>query len=170
MIVPLDFWKLRPEEETNLFNPAFIGSLIYELTKEFQKGKADGVPLTYVPIALGISLHRPTRERLPYSTITSLYKWVQDNEDLLIGFHERVTGLLPYIREAIRFAMQQQAIRFGEGHFVQIGEAKVHFPAPFLKSTTCEVSDVIKRTQFIARWFLNSGSEASILACWGMRP
>ena len=169
-MMPLDAWEWRPAEEANLFNPAFVGSLIYEFAKEFQRGKPHGVPLTYVPLALAIALHRPTRDRLPSSTVTSLYEWVQDNEDLLIGLHERVTGLLPYVREAIRFAMQQRTIQFGEGHFIQVGEATAHFPAPFLRDTTTEVSDAIKRSHFIARWFLKSGSEISILASWGVRP
>ncbi len=169
-MILLDTWDLRPTEEANLFNPAFIGSLIYEFVKEFQKGKPDGVPLTYVPIALATSLHRKTRSRLPSSTITSLYQWVQDNEDLLIGFHERTIGLLPYIREAIRFAMHLRTIQFGDGHLIQIGEVRAHFSASYLRNTTEEVSDAIKRIQFIARWLSKSGSETSILACWGIRP
>ena len=169
-MIPVDAWQWRPAEEANLFNPAFVGSIIYEFVREFQRGKPDGAPLTYLPIALTISLHRPMRNRLPYSTITPLYAWVQDNEDLLIRFHERVMGLLPYIREAIGFSMQQQTIQFGKGHLIQIGEANAYFPASFLRDTTTEVSDVIKRSQFVARWFLKSGSEASILACWGLRP
>lgn len=169
-MVSLESWELRPAEEANLFNPAFIGSLIYEFTKESQKQTPNGVPITFIPVSLAISLHRSTRERLPYSTVTSLYEWVQDNEDLLIGFHERVTGLLPYISEAIRFAIQHKGIQFGEGHFVQIDEEKIHFPASFLRDTTPEVNEVIKQTRFIARWFLKSGSESSILACWGVKP
>ncbi len=169
-MAPLDSWDLRPAEEANLFNPAFVGSLIYEYAKEYQKSKVNGVPLTFIPIALSITLHRPTRNRLPHSTISSLYQWVQENEDLLIGFHERVTGLLPYVREAIQFAMQQRTIQFGAGHLIQVGEAKAHFPASFLRDTTTEVADAVKRLQFMARWFLKSGSEPSILACWGVRP
>ena len=169
-MIPLESWELRPAEEANLFNPAFVGSLIYEFVKSFQNVKADGVPLTYVPIALAISLHRPTRERLPFSTVTSLYEWVQDNEELLIGFHERMPGLLPYIREAMQFALQQRTIQFGEGHFIQLGEVRAHFSAAFLRETSVDVSEAINRVQFIARWFLKSGSEATILACWGVKP
>ena len=169
-MAPLDSWDSRPTEEANLFNPAFLGSLIYEFTREFQRSKTDGVPVTYIPIALVLSLHRPTRERLPHSTITSLYEWVQNNEDTLIGFHERLIGLLPYIREAIQFAMHQQTIRLGQGHLIQISELKGHFTPQYLNDTTPEISDTIKRSQFVARWFLKSGTEASILACWGVRP
>ena len=166
----LEAWEQRPSEEANLFNPAFIGSLVYEFAKEFQKSKSEGVPLTYVPIAFAISLHRQSRDRLPSSTVTSLYEWVQDNEDILIGLNERIGGLVPYVKEAISFAMRQNTICFNEGHFLQVGETKAHFPAAFLRGATPELSEAVNKSKFIARWFLKSGSESSILACWGIRP
>lgn len=166
----LDAWEHRPTEEANLFNPAFVGSLIYEFIKAYQKSRFEGAPLTYVPIALAISLHRPTRARLPGRTVTSLYEWVQDNEDVLVGFHARVMGLLPYIREAIQFSMHKDTIRMGQGHFIQLGDAKAHFPTKYVNEATPDVAEAIKRTQFVARWFLKSGSESSILTCWGVRP
>lgn len=166
----LEAWEQRPVEEANLFNPAFLGSLIYEFSKAFQNGKHEGTPLTFIPVALAISLHRNTRIRLPSTTVTSLYEWVQNNEDVLIGLDARVKGLLPYIREALVFALHQEAMQFGEGHLLQLGEKKAHFPASFVRETTLEVSDTINKSKFIGRWFLKSGSESSILACWGVRP
>ena len=166
----LEPWPLRPAEEGNLFNPAFVGSLIYEFVKSFQKVKADGVPITYVPIALTVALHRPTRLRLPGSTGTSLYDWLQRNEDVLVGFHNRVTGLLPYVREAMQFSIQHRSILFSEGHRMRIGATRAGFSRGLLAETTVEVSDAVKKTQFLARWFVKSGSESSILASWGVRP
>ena len=79
-------------------------------------------------------------------------------------------GLLPYIREAIQFSMQKDTIRMGQGHFIQLGDARAHFPTKYLSEATPDVVEAIKRTQFVARWFLKSGSESSILTCWGVRP
>ena len=169
-MIPLKPWKNRPAEEANLFNPAFVASLIYEFVKEFEEDDQEGVPITFAPVCLAIVLHAPTRKRLPYSTITSLYEWVHDNEDILVEFHSRVMGLMPFLREALLFAYRQRVIRFGEGHLICMSERKAHFSAGFLRETSAEVEDVIKSVKFIARWFLKSGSETSILACWGVRP
>lgn len=166
----LDLWEQRPAEEANLFNPAFIGSLIYEFTKAFQSGKTEGVPITFIPVALAITLHRQTRMRLPSSSVTSLYEWVQNNEDILIGFNDRIDGLLPYIREAVRFALGQRTVCFGEEHLLQLADTRAHFSAAFIRETTPEVSEIVNKSKFLARWFLKSGSESSILACWGVRP
>ena len=109
-MIPVNSWVHRPMEEANLFNPAFVGSLIYEFVKVYQKSKSEGAPLTYVPISLSLSLHRPSRARLPRSTVTSLYQWVQNNEDVLVDFHTRLMGLLPYVREAVQFSMKRQSM------------------------------------------------------------
>lgn len=170
MTAVLDPWDERPPEEANLFNPAFLGSLMVEFAREYEKSKPAGVPLTYIPIALAVTLHRKTRSRLPSSTVSSLYGWMQEHEDSLIGFSERVLGLTPYIREALIFALCHKALRFGEDHLVLRGEQKLHFSAAFLRETTTEVTEAINKTKFMARWFAKSGSESSILACWGVRP
>lgn len=166
----LEKWEKRLPEEANLFNPAFMGSLAYEFVKEFQKTKLEGAPLTYLPITLAVALHKPTRLRMPSSTITSMFEWVQENEDILIGLSDRVNGLLPYIREAITFSIKQNSLKFGEGHFLITDNHKAHFSAPFKREATQEVLEAIDKTKFVARWFLKSGSESSILACWGIKP
>lgn len=169
-MVALELWEQRPSEEANLFNPAFIGSLMFEFVKAFQSGKGAGTPFSFLPLALAVVLHRNTRSRLPSTTVTSLYQWVQDNEDVLIGLDKRIGGLMPYTREALRFAIAQGSLKFGEGHNLILGDTKAHFPASFTRDTTHEISATIDKSKFMARWLLKSGSEASILACWGVRP
>jgi len=166
----LEVWNKRPPEEANLFNPAFLGSLLHELSKEFSKQKGSGLPLTYAALGLSVVLHGPTRDRLPYSTVTSLYEWLQDNEDVLIGLAARVRGVHPYLKEALRFGFRKNTLVMSDGHSLNIGDGKAHFPAGFLRDTTSETREIIDRNKFLARWFAKSGSEASIIAAWGLRP
>ena len=166
----LEQWEKRPPEEANLFNPAFIGSLLFEFAKEHAKQRDRGTPLTYVPIFLAVVLHRTSRLRLPYSTVTSLYEWLQRNEDVLIGLVDRIHGLRPYIQEAVRFGIIKQTLHVSKGHELNTGQVQAHFSAGFLRETTAETKEIIERTKFMARWFAKSGSESSIIAIWGMRP
>lgn len=166
----LTVWSARAPEEAHLFNPAFLGSLSFEFVKAYGS-KRDGLaPLTLVAVALAISLHGGTRRRFPYSIVTSLYEWLQHNEDLLIGFPERVQGLMPYIREATVFAIAKHILAIAEGHHLRLGPKKAHFPKGFIADTTPETRDIIDRAKFVGRWFAKSGSESSILAAWGVRP
>lgn len=163
-------WNSRAPEEARLFNPAFLGSLSYEFVKAYGSKRDGSAPMTLAAVALAISLHGGTRRRLPYSIITSLYEWLQNNEDLLIGFSGRMRGLVPYVREATIFAMAQDVIAIEEGHHLQLGPKQAHFPKGFTDDTTAETRDIIDRTKFAGRWFAKSGSESSILAAWGVRP
>jgi hypothetical protein len=166
----LEAWHKRPPEEANLFNPAFLGSLLHELSKEFHKLKGSRLPLTYAALALSVVLHGPTRDRLPYSTVTSLYEWLQDNEDVLIGLAARVRGVQPYLKEALRFGLRKNTLVMSGGHSLDVGDDKAHFSAGFLRDTTAETREIIDRNKFMARWFAKSGSEASVIAAWGLRP
>ena len=163
-------WNKRAPEEARLFNPAFLGSLSYEFVKAYGSKQNGSAPMSLALVALAISLHGASRKRLPYSIVTSLYEWLQSNEDLLIEFPARASGLVPYIQEAVMFAIAHDAIAIGEGHHLRLGSKRVHFPGRFVENTTVETRDIIDRTKFVGRWFAKSGSEPSILAAWGVRP
>ncbi len=163
-------WVKRPTEEANLFNPAFVGALIYEFSKAYSKHRAIGTPVTFVPLAMSVVLHKPTRARLPGSTVTSLYDWLMKNEDILIGLSDRARNITPISKEALRFLMIHNCIDFSEGHNVIPGTKKAHFSAPFLTKTTAEMKTIVDKTKFLARWFAKSGSESSILASWRLAP
>jgi Family of unknown function (DUF6521) len=162
----LDPWVRRPVEEANLFNPPFLCALTYE----FLKAHGNGAPITLAVIALATSLHRLSRERLPYSTVSSLYEWLQGNGDLLIGFAMRARGITPYVKEAILFGMSLEALAPGNAHDLQLGMIKAAFPKSFIDAATPETKDIIDRTKFMGRWFAKSGSEVTIAAAWGVKP
>lgn len=163
-------WDRRPVEEANLFNPPFLCSLTFEFAKNYIAGRHESAPLTLVVVGLAASLHPASRERLPYSTITSLYEWLQQNEDLLIGFSTRAKNISPHIKEAVLFGLSAEALTIGPGHGLRPHVLKAGFPKSFLDSTTKETKSIIERTKFMGRWLSKSGSEVSIAAAWGISP
>ncbi|PWE49071.1 hypothetical protein DEM26_14515 [Thioclava sp. NG1] len=163
-------WQRRAPEEANLFNPAFMGALACEYAKEHIRQRDESAPLTYLLIAYAIVLHAPTRLRLPKTTITSLLAWSQENEDLLVGFPSRQSGVRPYALEGIRFAIGASALELADGHALRPGSRKVTFGAAFRRTATAETTEVIERMKFAARWFAKSGSEATVLSAWRCRP
>lgn len=162
-------WRQRTPEEAYLFNPAFLGSLVYEFVRTYSKDH-ENTPLTLAFVGVSASLHGETRRRLPYSTVSSLYGWLQDNEALLIKFADRTKGLTPYLKEAVIFSLSDESLEQSAGHSFKVGRRRVGFTPAFLEDSTGEISDIVDRTRFMARWFAKSGSEASILAAWGVRP
>ena len=161
--------KQRAPEEAFLFNPAFLGSLSYEFVKTYSKEKGSA-PATLLGIGLSAALHKKTRSRLPYSTVSSLYGWLQENEDLLVGFARRTAGLVPYVKRALLFTMARQALVLSGGQSLRQGAQRASFSTSFLESSTYETRDIVERVRFLARWFAKSGSEVSIMAAWGVKP
>ncbi len=166
----LDPWEERPIEEANLLNPAFMCALIIEFLKDYSKVQPNGAPITIVTVAMATVLHRDSRERLPNRIITSLYSWLQDNEDILIDFSVRSKNVLPYIKEAIMFGMATETLSNGKGHNISLGIKKISLTKNFLEQTTSEIKSIFDRVKFIGRWLSNSGTESSILAAWGIKP
>jgi len=165
-----EHWLAHAREESFLFNPAFLGSLLTDFVREFCKAKSVPCPVTLAFLAAGVSLHRQTRQKLPGKTATALYEWLQDHEDVLVDLPRRVRGLSPFLREALMFSLHQDTLKFESGHGLATGAKKGHFKPAVLESSTAEMTDVVQRTRFLARWLAKSGSEASILAAWGLRP
>lgn len=166
----LDRWARRPSEEANLFNPPFLCALTHEFLKEFSSHQKDGASIFMVIVALATSLHRSSRERLPYSTVTALYAWVQENEDLLIGFASRAKNIGPYVKEAIMFGLATQTLILGNGSHLLPGTTRAVFSKGFLAETTAETKAIVERSRFMGRWLAKSGSEISIAALLGVRP
>jgi len=169
-VARLEPWIRRPSEEANLFNPAFLCGLTYEFVKDYAKEQEAGAPLMLIAIALTACLHRGSRERLPHSTVSALYGWLQESEDLLVGFSDRARNVVPYVKQAIMFGMSLDVLAVGEGHRFILGAKRATFPKGFLEDTTPETKEIIERSKFLGRWFAKSGSEVSIAAAWGVKP
>jgi hypothetical protein len=166
----LEQWAHRPSEEANLFGPSFLCALIYEFVKNFVSNEKEGATLFMTTIALTTSLHRSSRERLPYSTVTSLYAWVQENEDLLVGFAHRSMNVGPYIKEGVLFGLATKVLVADDASILGLGAQRAAFPKAFVDDTTPETRSIIERTRFMGRWFAKSGTQTSIAAALGVRP
>lgn len=166
----LEIWKRRPNEEANLFNPAFCGVLVCEFVKAFAGKDKPGAPLTLVLLALTISLHQESRGRLPGSTAASFYQWVQGNESMLIEFSRRASLLKPYILEAVRFGVRSGTLAFQTGHVLGLGDQPATYSPSKIQSDTEETKRIVEQTRMLGRWLAKSGEETFILSAFGVRP
>lgn len=163
-------WQYRPREEAYAFNPAFLSSLMCDFVREFTKAKHEACPVTLVFLTPALSLHRQTRTRFPNRTVTSLYEWLQNNEDVLVDLPRRSHALLPLLRDGLKFAIYQEVLEFSDGHRLHVGPKKGHFTPAFLDTVSVGTREIVTANRFVAKWFAKSGSEASILSGWGVRP
>lgn len=165
----LEAWEDRPTEEAALFNPAFCGALSYEFLKSYTvaSARADAdLPLVFC--ALPVCLHFETRQRLPSSTRTSVYTWLQREPSVLVGFSERARDIAPYLKQAISFGVSRATFSFADNGAIALGAKKATFTPGFLQDATLEVREIVMSARMLGRWFAGAGTTATILASWGI--
>ena len=114
-------------------------------------------------------LHRGTRGALPYSTVTSLLPWIQDNRQQLVDFATRVRRVRTITREAILFGLQHEFLGL-EGTGLSVGPRRQSATEKRTGLFTDEVRECLDRAGFIGRWFAAAGTTATIYAAWGVTP
>lgn len=163
-------WKDRPSEEANLFNPAYCGAIVREFVRAFSKEVGNGTPLSLVFCAMPIVMHPETRRRLPKTVATSLYPWIEDHPEALVGYTERTRNLVPFVREAIRFGVSRRALVFDEEGALLVGASRASVTKRFLEDATPDVRETAHAASKVGRWFARAGQTPTILAAWGIRP
>ena len=163
-------WQERwVSEEANHFNPAYCGVLIFEFVRAYSNAKRESPSYALLFCALPISLHPTTRKRLPKSTATGMFSWLQNNRDVKVGFADRAHNLTPFVREALQYAASRDVVSFSDGGTVSTGLRRASFSQTDLIETTTEVRDTVIAIRMIARWFAAAGDASTILAAWGIR-
>lgn len=163
-------WDERPQEVANLLNPAFDGFLLYQAIVGFQQETEEGMPFELVFLVLPFVLHEQTRSRLPSKVTTHLATWLQDERDVLLGFGERVTGLVPYTQEAVRFLTDHSLVTLKEnGRFLAGPDSYKRGVGPYSKSSE-EIRRCVRTATSVGRWLALSGNSTTIFALLGIQP
>jgi hypothetical protein len=166
----LPLWEKRPQEEANLFNPAFCAVVLGEFVKEFQKTKGSSCPYAVLFCALPLSLHGKTRRTLPSTTLTSLYSWRERNPEALVGFAERARSLRPVTQEALRFAVDRAALAFTNDGSLVLGTNPLKVGKNFEDTITEDARECLASARMLGRWLAKAGSTSTIMAAWGVKP
>lgn len=110
-------WENRSEEISSLLNPAFLFYLIYHSVDAYTDEAKCGAPYLLPFITLPLVLHRQTRDNIPFRKTYSFYEWITDDSkcpEASLGFSDRASELVPYVKEALIFGMQYRYIEIRE--------------------------------------------------------
>src|SRR5258707_981336 len=111
-------WSARPKEEAFLLNPAFCSCTLASSICGYSSVRPRGMPFVLSFIVLPLVLHKPTRERLPRDTRTSMPAWLLENSEARVLFYERTIRLKPYTQETILFGGSSNWISLDGGGFL----------------------------------------------------
>lgn len=160
-------WKDRTEEIANLLNPAFCGEVIRRCVSSYQNKKGGDINIEYelIFLILPIVLHNTTRSKINPRSRKQLHTWLQENQEVRIGFSSRVKQLIPYTKEAMSFLMIHGAIQFDDS-------GRVYIPnyTPTNIDVNTEIGSIYKSAEVLGKWFANAGTTPTIFTMWGVKP
>ena len=162
-------WTARPKEEAYLLNPAFCCTTLAAAICGYANVREEGVPFPLAFMFLPIVLHKPTRDRLPPNTRTSMAAWLQDYSDARVLFYERLVSLKPHTREAVQFGMLVDWIVPRDGGFLgtTLSESDVNRS---IRKLADEARECVMRARFLGKWFAAAGATHTVMAFWGVLP
>lgn len=159
-------WDQRPFEIRNLFNPAFCGLVLFRAMNVYEVEDTRGMPFSLSLLVLPLCLHKDTREVIANSPRSYLLKTTEKNQQIMVGFADRVTQMLPYTFEGFGLLMERGCIAVADSGRIQTVPQKVRKTI----NGTAETVTCQKVARILGREFARISDRATIYATFGIRP
>jgi hypothetical protein len=161
-------WQLRSPEVANLLNPAFCGNIIYKAVESYSDAVARPMPYPLVFILLPLILYRAARESINPRRRAGFQVWLNENQQLKVGFAARARHLVPFAREAVTFLLQSGALNLTSDGGLAIAEPLHRVRRSFAIHSDDE--DCLKKAVVLAKWLTAAGPAATVYVSLGVKP
>lgn len=161
-------WDRRPFEIRNLFNPAFCGLVLFRALHGYEEEDARGMPFSLSLLVLPLGLHKDSREVIASSPRSYLLKTAEKNRQIMVGFADRVTQMLPYAFEGFGLLMERGCIVIADNGRIQTVPKKVRKAVD--GTGTAETVACQKVARIVGKEFARIADRATIYATFGIRP
>jgi hypothetical protein len=157
------------EEEHSLFNPAYIGFLLFTMIREYSRESETGMHCSLPFLLLPITLNPTIAIQLPSDKRSSLLAWISSHQGELGNFAELARNYQPLVMKAIAFLMEKSLLLLNhDGEFL-LGSATVpKNPSIFSKSES--MRNAMRAANFMGRWFAHAPPIETLYAQLGVRP
>lgn len=160
-------WTDRNTIVANLFNPAFCGEIIRIVAKEYNKHTNTKFPFAFSFIILPILLHKETRERLPKTTKTYFFVWIEQNDKLFFDFSKRAKSMVKFTKEALSFAIVYKKISLTENGEIETSAEHVNY---YKKEEYEEYDEILKKAGMLGKWLSFTSDVKSIYSFLRITP
>ncbi len=159
-------WDQRPVEVRNLFNPAFCGLVMYRALAGYEEEDNRGMPFSLSLLVLPLSLHKNSREVIASSPRSYLLRTAEKNQQIMVGFSDRVTQMLPYAFEGFGLLMERGCIAVVDDGRIQTVSKKVRKAV----IGTAETVACQKVARIVGKEFARIADRATVYTTFGIRP
>ena len=160
-------WNHRNPIVANLLNPAFCGEVIRRAALSYNENASSTFPYAYSFLVLPILLHEETRNRLPKSTKSYLFAWVEMNDDLFYNFSKRARDMVPYTKESVMFLLQNEHIEIDSTGGITVEKKR-------MKSIKNENMDefemIMNRSKMLGKWLSKNTNVNSVYSFFRITP
>ena len=161
-------WDRRPIEIRNLFNPAFCGLVLFRALHGYEEEDARGMPFSLSLLVLPLCLHKDSREVIADSSRSYLLKITEKNQQVMIGFADRVTQMLPYALEGLGLLMERGCLTIAEDGRIQTVPDKVR--KTINEKGTDETISCQRVARIVGREFARIADRVTVYTTFGIRP
>ena len=109
-----------------------------------------------------------TRKELPRRKDSSLAAWLQARPEVRLRFADVAASLVPVVRESLVFAASRAALVVDQD--VVRSSPLPRGARAMISANTRDVREVLKKAQFVGKWYANAGTVETIMSLWGVRP
>lgn len=158
-------WPRRPQPASDILNPGISAVCVAWCAARYEREAQAALPWSLAFLVAPLTLHAPTRARLPRSITTHFPGWVNDNADVLAAFPARARAFAPYVREGLRFGLRTGLLSLeasGDLHATIAAHTKV--------ASKTELRDIAVASALTGGWFARSGSTANVFTQLGVSP
>lgn len=159
-------WDQRPFEIRNLFNPAFCGLVLSRALQGYEEEEVRGMPFSLSLLVLPLCLHKDSRELIANSPRSYLLKIAEKNQQIMVGFSNRVTQMLPYALEGFGLLMER-------GCITVVKDGRIKTVPKMVRKTvsgTVETVSCQKVARIVGREFARIADRATVYTTFGIRP
>ncbi len=160
-----------PDELLNLYNPAYVGTLIYLSGRAYQSKSHSPMPIYFPFLAFPLVCVDHCRERLP-AKVGKVTDWARQNADVLFDFPQRISALKRFVSSGLVFLKtndlvcttdESSGLRFASN------KALTEKLASLILSSE-HVRNELDRAPVAGRLLASSSDVAAVLTVFGVRP
>ena len=159
-------WDQRPFEIRNLFNPAFCGLILFRALQGYEEENPDGLPFSLSLLVLPLCLQKDSRKVIADSPRSYLLKTVEKNPQLLVGFADRASDLMPFALEAFGLLMERECFVVSQDGRLKTVPGRVRKAVTGTdESVSCQ-----RVARIIGKEFARIADRVTIYTTFGVRP
>ena len=159
-------WDQRPFEVRNLFNPSFCGVTLFRALQGFEEEISEGMPFSLSMLILPLCLHKSSRDIIVDKPRRQLLKTLEANPQILVGFANRTSTLIPFMFEGLGLLMELGCFTVTDkGHIKTVDKRVRKSVTGTEESIACQ-----KVARIVGREFALVADRVTIYTSFGIRP